>query len=77
MYTEHKAELLSLCSMLKPIVLMGTPLILTTKTKTSERHLGLFSLQGWFLIQLRLVSPTVPWTVSASQCKYRTDMGSA
>lgn len=77
MCTEHKAELLSLCSMLKPIVLTGTPLILTTKTKNSERHLGLFSLQGRFLIQLELASPTVPWTVSASQCTYRTDMGSA
>lgn len=51
-YTEHKAELLSLCSMLKPIVLTGTPLILTAKTKNSEEALG-------FVFITRLVSDPV------------------
>lgn len=56
MYTEHKAELLSLSSMLneahstKVVNDMGTPLRLTAKTKKSKWHLGLFSLKDQFLI---------------------------
>lgn len=55
MYTEHRQNyFLSLYPMLNEANStkvgsdMGTPLILTPKTKNGEQHLGLFLLKGQF-----------------------------
>lgn len=91
MYTEHKAEILSLSSMLneahgtKVVNDMGSPLILTSKAKKSECHLGLFSLKGQFLISKTKYrsSKGLHYLPFLGQCQqvnesiYRTVMGSA